>query len=179
MSIGTDIVHDPILLFLDEPTSGLDSTSAYMVAKVLQRIARTGSVVVTSIHQPSARVVALLDRLLLLSKGRTVFFGRPDDLPEYFAGFGRPIPEGENRAEFALDLVRELEAGEGKGDELVEFFGERRMQGLAGGGTGAEISASPVRPPTSAYCLQAAISASVSRGKLFAAASIGGIILVI
>ncbi|KAF2295895.1 hypothetical protein GH714_034985 [Hevea brasiliensis] len=33
VSIGIDIIHDPILLFLDEPTSGLDSTSAFMVVK--------------------------------------------------------------------------------------------------------------------------------------------------
>ncbi|KAK2647645.1 hypothetical protein Ddye_015134 [Dipteronia dyeriana] len=33
VSIGVDIIHDPILLFLDEPTSGLDSTSAFMVVK--------------------------------------------------------------------------------------------------------------------------------------------------
>ncbi len=33
VSIGTDIIHDPLLLFLDEPTSGLDSTSAYMVVR--------------------------------------------------------------------------------------------------------------------------------------------------
>lgn len=31
VSIGIDIVHDPLILFLDEPTSGLDSTSAYLV----------------------------------------------------------------------------------------------------------------------------------------------------
>ncbi|KAG0469137.1 hypothetical protein HPP92_018465 [Vanilla planifolia] len=173
VSIGTDIVHDPILLFLDEPTSGLDSTSAYLVAQVLQRIARTGSVVVTSIHQPSARVLALLDRLMLLSKGRTVFFGRPEELSEFFAGFGRSMPEGENRAEFALDVVRELDVGEGGGNELVEYFRERRRLGLAGGGTTTEFSATPDRTPPSAFSLQAAISASISRGKLFAAASIG------
>ena len=34
VSIGIDIIHDPILLFLDEPTSGLDSTNAYMVVQV-------------------------------------------------------------------------------------------------------------------------------------------------
>jgi ABC-type multidrug transport system ATPase subunit len=34
VSIGVDIVHDPIILFLDEPISGLDSTSAYLVIQV-------------------------------------------------------------------------------------------------------------------------------------------------
>ncbi|KAJ4793030.1 ABC transporter G family member 5 [Rhynchospora pubera] len=65
VSIGTDIIHDPIILFLDEPTSGLDSTSAYMVVKVLQRIAHSGSIVIMSVHQPSYRILSLLDRLLL------------------------------------------------------------------------------------------------------------------
>ena len=60
VSIGTDIIHDPIVLFLDEPTSGLDSTSAFMVVKVLQRIAQSGSIVIMSIHQPSYRILSLL-----------------------------------------------------------------------------------------------------------------------
>ncbi|KMZ66664.1 hypothetical protein ZOSMA_28G00200 [Zostera marina] len=51
VSIGIDIIHDPIILFLDEPTSGLDSTSAFMVVNVLRKIARTGSIVIMSIHQ--------------------------------------------------------------------------------------------------------------------------------
>jgi ABC-type multidrug transport system ATPase subunit len=37
VSIGIDIIHDPLLLFLDEPTSGLDSTSAYMVVRLSVR----------------------------------------------------------------------------------------------------------------------------------------------
>uniref|UniRef100_A0A6N2MDE3 ABC transporter domain-containing protein n=2 Tax=Salix viminalis TaxID=40686 RepID=A0A6N2MDE3_SALVM len=109
VSIGIDIVHDPILLFLDEPTSGLDSTSAFMVVKVLQRIARSGSIVMLSVHQPSYRILTLLDRLIFLSHGQTVFGGSPGSLPEFFGQFGHPIPENENRTEFALDLIRELE----------------------------------------------------------------------
>ncbi|KAI6698160.1 hypothetical protein NL676_018279 [Syzygium grande] len=85
VSIGIDIIHDPIILFLDEPTSGLDSTSAFMVVKVLQRIAQSGSIVVMSIHQPSYRIMSLLDRLIFLSHGNTVFNGSPADLPEFFA----------------------------------------------------------------------------------------------
>jgi len=94
VSIGIDIIHDPIILFLDEPTSGLDSTSAFMVVKVLQRIAQSGSIVIMSVHQPSYRILGLLDRLIFLSRGQTVYSGSPMSLPVYFSDFGHPIPDG-------------------------------------------------------------------------------------
>ncbi|KAI0504196.1 hypothetical protein KFK09_015146 [Dendrobium nobile] len=166
VSIGTDIIHDPILLFLDEPTSGLDSTSAFRVMKVLQMIASSGSVVVTSIHQPSARIMGLLDRLLILSQGRTVFFGSPNRLADFFADFGRPMSQGENKAEFALDVVRELEEGPGGADKLVQFF-RLRAQGSIAGLSEARLTG---RISSSTSTLEAAITASISRGKLFAAA---------
>ncbi|KAJ1698957.1 hypothetical protein LUZ63_007469 [Rhynchospora breviuscula] len=122
VSIGIDIVHDPILLFLDEPTSGLDSTSAFMVVEVLKKIARRGSIVMLSIHQPSYRILNLLDRVLFLSRGQTVFYGPPSSLSMYFSEFGKPIPDNENPTEFALDLIREREATCRDGArELVEF----------------------------------------------------------
>jgi ABC-type multidrug transport system ATPase subunit len=61
MLIGTNIIHDPILLFLNEPTSGLDSASTFMVVQVLRHIARSGSVVVMTIHQSNARILSMLD----------------------------------------------------------------------------------------------------------------------
>jgi ABC-type multidrug transport system ATPase subunit len=121
VSIGIDIVHDPILLFLDEPTSGLDSTSAFMVVQVLQKIAKRGSIVILSIHQPSYRILNILDRLLFLSRGQTVFYGPPSCLSMYFSEFRKPIPENENPTEFALDLIRESEATANGVRELVEF----------------------------------------------------------
>ncbi|KAJ4800590.1 ABC transporter G family member 2 [Rhynchospora pubera] len=121
VSIGINIVHDPILLFLDEPTSGLDSTSAFMVVEVLKEIARRGSLVILSIHQPSYRILNLLDRLLFLSRGQTVFYGPPSSLSMFFSEFGKPIPDNENPVEFALDQILEYEETQDGAMELVEF----------------------------------------------------------
>ncbi|KAJ4831223.1 ABC transporter G member 20 [Turnera subulata] len=156
VSIGMDIVHDPILLFLDEPTSGLDSTSAFMVVKVLQRIAQSGSIVIMSIHQPSYRILTLLDRLIFLSHGQTVFSGSPGSVPKFFAEFGHPIPENENRTEFALDLIRELEEIPGGTGTLVEF--NKTWQ--------ARKNPTSQMSNASKLSLKDAISASISRGKL-------------
>ncbi|KAL1213711.1 ABC transporter G family member 18 [Cardamine amara subsp. amara] len=160
VSIGIDIIHDPIVLFLDEPTSGLDSTNAFMVVQVLKRIAQSGSIVIMSIHQPSARILDLLDRLIILSRGKSVFNGSPENLPSFFSDFGRPIPEKENITEFALDLIRQLEGSSEGTRELVEF-NEKWQQ----------------KQPTRACTLQTllslkeAINASVSRGKLVSGTS--------
>ncbi|KAK1432038.1 hypothetical protein QVD17_08927 [Tagetes erecta] len=162
VSIGIDIIHDPIILLLDEPTSGLDSTSAYMVIKVLQRIAQSGSIVIMSIHQPSSRIIGLLDRLLFLSRGQTVYSGSPLNLPLYFSDFGHPIPDNENRTEFALDLIRELEGSPGGTKSLVEF--NKTWQNLK---RGSGINDSP----THDVSLKEAISASISRGKLVSGAN--------
>ncbi|MBA0726284.1 hypothetical protein Golax_002124 [Gossypium laxum] len=161
VSIGIDIIHDPIILFLDEPTSGLDSTSAFMVVKVLQRIAQSGSIVVMSIHQPSYRILGLLDRLIFLSRGRTVYSGSPTNLPLYFSEFGHPIPENENKTEFALDLIRELEGSPGGTKSLVEF--NKSWQSMK--------HTRDSEPDQLGLSLKEAISASISRGKLVSGAT--------
>ncbi|KAF2317517.1 hypothetical protein GH714_023808 [Hevea brasiliensis] len=68
VSIGIDIIHKPSLLFLDEPTSGLDSTSAFSVVEKVKDIARGGSIVLMTIHQPSYRIQMLLDRITILAR---------------------------------------------------------------------------------------------------------------
>ncbi|KQK21748.1 ABC transporter G family member 16 [Brachypodium distachyon] len=160
VSIGADIIHDPILLFLDEPTSGLDSASAFMVVEVLRDIARSGSVVVMTIHQPSARILGILDRLLLLSRGRTVYAGTPAGLKPFFAGFGSPIPDNENPAEFSLDTIRELERLQPDGAATLADFNDTWQE--AHGGVVMDS------PP---MALELAIAESVSRGKLVARSS--------
>ncbi|CAN6977397.1 hypothetical protein BRARA_I03640 [Brassica rapa] len=166
VSIGIDIIHDPIILFLDEPTSGLDSTSAYMVVKVLQRVAKSGSIVIMSIHQPSYRILGLLDKLLFLSRGNTVYTGSPTDLPRFFSEYGHVIPENENKTEFALDLIRELEDSPEGTKTLVEFHKQWRAKETLNQTTrNTNVS------------LKDAINASISREKLVSACRAGPEIL--
>uniref|UniRef100_A0A0E0GKU6 ABC transporter G family member 5 n=1 Tax=Oryza nivara TaxID=4536 RepID=A0A0E0GKU6_ORYNI len=168
VSIGIDIIHDPIILFLDEPTSGLDSTSAFMVVKVLQGIAKSGSVVIMSIHQPSYRIIGLIDRLMFLSRGRTVYYGPPASLPLFFSEFGHPIPDGQNPVEFALDHVRQLEAIPEGTDELVEFSKAWREKALARAVSSAACTGRHDKP---SLPLKEAIRMSIARGKLVSGAT--------
>ena len=53
-AIGIELITDPSLILLDEPTSGLDSFHALHIVKLLQRLARKGKTIVSTIHQPGS-----------------------------------------------------------------------------------------------------------------------------
>ncbi|KAF8409764.1 hypothetical protein HHK36_005843 [Tetracentron sinense] len=104
-SIGYEILVDPSLLLLDEPTSGLDSTSANRLVQILQGVAKAGRTIITTIHQPSSRMFHMFDKLLLISEGYPVYYGKARESMEYFSSL-RFVPEiAMNPAEFLLDLA--------------------------------------------------------------------------
>ncbi|KAI0728228.1 pleiotropic drug resistance ABC transporter [Fomitopsis betulina] len=110
-TIGVELVAKPSLIFLDEPTSGLDSQSAWAIVCFLRSLADAGQSIVCTIHQPSAELFEVFDRLLLLRKGgRTVYFGdlghKSSTLINYFESHGgRTCGETENPAEYILDVI--------------------------------------------------------------------------
>ena len=93
LSIACELVKQPALLFADEPTTGLDATSALRVMTCLHRIAsREHKAVVVTIHQPRARVLKLFGKLMVLHKGKSVYYGAAG--PEMTAPFvDRGFPE--------------------------------------------------------------------------------------
>ncbi|GFZ09271.1 ABC-2 type transporter family protein [Actinidia rufa] len=103
--IGNEIIINPSLLFLDEPTSGLDSTTALRIVEILQDIAEAGKTVVTTIHQPSSRLFHKFDKLILLGKGRLLYFGKASEARVYFSSIGCSPLISMNPAEFLLDLA--------------------------------------------------------------------------
>jgi ABC-type multidrug transport system ATPase subunit len=106
LTAAKQLVTGPSVLFLDEPTSGLDSVASYHVVSYLRQLAkRTGLIVVCSIHQPSTSTFELFDKLLLLSAGKTHYFGAVSQLIDYYASIGVTVPERANPADFLLELV--------------------------------------------------------------------------
>ena len=61
--------------------------------------------ILCTIHQPSSEVFHVFDKLLLLSKGKTVYFGNNDDAIPYFAKMGYPVPQFCNPADHFMTLV--------------------------------------------------------------------------
>ncbi|KIJ64910.1 hypothetical protein HYDPIDRAFT_132105 [Hydnomerulius pinastri MD-312] len=111
-TIGVELAAKPkLLLFLDEPTSGLDSQSAWAIVSFLRSLANSGQAILCTIHQPSAELFQVFDRLLLLRKGgETVYFGdvgsNAATVIQYFERNGsRPCEAHENPAEFILDAI--------------------------------------------------------------------------
>ena len=106
VNIGVELLNDPPLVFLDEPTSGLDSFQAQSVMETLCKLARAGRTVVASVHQPRSSIYAMLDRVMLLSGGRTVYFGTAGDAAAaHFAAAGYPVPIGFNPADHFMDVI--------------------------------------------------------------------------
>ncbi|OBR13683.1 ABC transporter [Colletotrichum higginsianum IMI 349063] len=106
VGVASQLITSPKILFLDEPTSGLDSAASYEVVSYLRKVAkRSNLVVIASIHQPSSSTFNLFDKLLLLSAGRTHYFGPVDGVVPYYESLGMPIPLQVNPAEHVLELV--------------------------------------------------------------------------
>lgn len=91
-NIGVELISDPAVLFLDEPTSGLDSFQAESVMGAMKMMASNGRLIMAVIHQPRSSIFAMFDQMLLISEGRTVYYGDASDAVEYFAANGYPCP---------------------------------------------------------------------------------------
>jgi len=61
--------------------------------------------VIASIHQPSTSTFQLFDKLLLLSAGKTHYFGSVSGVGPYYESLGFPVPLHMNPAEFILELM--------------------------------------------------------------------------
>ena len=94
VSIGKDFFSSPDLIFLDEPTSGLDAFQALSVVELLRNLTREGRIVVAVLHQPSSTIYDCFAKLLLLSNGRTMYFGTAAEAVSYFQQIGYPCPVG-------------------------------------------------------------------------------------
>lgn len=109
VSIGLELVACPDILILDEPTSGLDSVSATKVVNVLRDLAHdpeNPTAVIASVHQPNSKIYQLFDKVLVLSRGRELYFGPGGLAPgDYFAARGHPVQKGYNIADHLLDIA--------------------------------------------------------------------------
>ncbi|WP_307801390.1 ATP-binding cassette domain-containing protein [Actinomadura violacea] len=86
VGIAQAIVNEPELLLLDEPTAGLDPEQRVQFRGLMRRMGERATVIVST-HLVED-VGAACDRVGLMSDGRLVFTGTPDELSARGAGTG-------------------------------------------------------------------------------------------
>jgi ABC-type multidrug transport system ATPase subunit len=128
-SIGVELVSDVSLLLLDEPTSGLDAYAAYSVVENLKNTARLRNLsCLMTIHQPSWRLLQLVDRVQLLARGKLYYDGTPSDMQAWFESLNHKVPEGANPADYYITLAEnadESEEGEKRIEHLIQAWASK------------------------------------------------------
>ena len=102
-SIGVELISDPDIIFLDEPTTGLDSYNAYEVIDLLKELAKTGKMIIFTIHQPCSEIYDLLEKIYVLALGKTIYYGNSDKAYDMFDKFGIPVPLNYNPFEHFIE----------------------------------------------------------------------------
>lgn len=105
LAFATELLTDPIILFCDEPTTGLDSFGAQQLIQTLHNLAKKGTTILCTIHQPSSQLFSMFDNVLLLADGRIAFTGSPQQALQFFEDNGYHCPESYNPADFLIGIL--------------------------------------------------------------------------
>lgn len=98
------LINDPELLILDEPMSGLDPMGRKKIIDLIAHLKNTGKTILFCSHILED-VSRLVDTILLLHKGKRLFWGTPDELAEQ-----------EDRSSLSEAFVSRVEKEEGNAE---------------------------------------------------------------
>lgn len=133
-NIGIALVTNPRVLFLDEPTSGLDSFTANEIMTVVKGLVKDNVTVTATIHSPTQYAYELFDSLMMLVRGRVVYFGRTSDaVPyalEHWQEKGAANKANHNEAEWLVDIVTAADRAGTAAAFADQYAGSRMKKGV-------------------------------------------------
>jgi ABC-2 type transport system ATP-binding protein len=107
LDIAIGLVHRPRVLFLDEPTTGLDPEARAAMWVEVERLAAQESLTILLTTHYLEEADRLAERVAIVSRGRVVVEGKPDELKADLRGELVTVDLGEldGRADRAAEIV--------------------------------------------------------------------------
>ncbi|CRL08298.1 CLUMA_CG021332, isoform A [Clunio marinus] len=138
LSLASELLTKPQILFCDEPTSGLDSFSAFSVMNTLRELSGYSSnnpkqisssssrIILFSIHQPTSDIFQLFTNVILMKSGRIIFHGSVQEAENLFTNMGMPCPPRYNPAEFYVKRISDAKVS----DDIIKRVGVNEEEKL-------------------------------------------------
>lgn len=105
LSIATELVENPKILFLDECTTGLDSCTSTQTIQLLKKMAMQGRTIICTIHQPCPIIFTMFDYVYGLAGGKCIYMGSSHNLIQFFTDLDLECPSTYSPADFLLEIA--------------------------------------------------------------------------
>ncbi|XP_061402409.1 ATP-binding cassette sub-family G member 1-like, partial [Musca vetustissima] len=92
-------------LYNSEKIGGLDSSSCSQCISLLKKLAALGHTIVCTIHQPSALIFEMFDKLYTVVEGHCMYQGPVKELIPFLADQNLMCPSYHNPADFLLEVA--------------------------------------------------------------------------
>jgi ABC-2 type transport system ATP-binding protein len=114
LDIAIGLVHKPRVLFLDEPTTGLDPEARAVMWVEVERLARQESLTILLTTHYLEEADRLAERVAIVSRGRIVVQGTPEDLKAGLRGESVSVElrETDGRLAEAVQVVQKLDGAD-------------------------------------------------------------------
>jgi ABC-2 type transport system ATP-binding protein len=110
LDVAVGLIHRPRVLFLDEPTTGLDPEARTAMWEELDRLARAEKLTILLTTHYLEEADKLAQRVAIVSRGRVVIEGRPEELKRSLLGDAVSVELENGAGERAVEVLTALDS---------------------------------------------------------------------